>query len=172
MFAPEIIRKSLARYKHGQLLDFSIEWTWIGRLISWKNVSNLGSEWPKPHEGHKDCYLPEEAFPMRMHLVGLAGWHQEKSILKHAENNAKNCPKKYLKRINNPNPFFYSKSREGSGIQNVQKSPAKYLRAEVGSDFFALLPPAAIVSTSLQSGFVAWKRTTSIDSVQQKEQAE
>ena len=36
MFAPEIIFKPSARKKHRQNLDFSIEWTWIGRLISWK----------------------------------------------------------------------------------------------------------------------------------------
>ena len=35
MFVPEIIRTNLRLgIKNGQLLDFSIEWTWIGRLIS------------------------------------------------------------------------------------------------------------------------------------------
>ena len=58
-----------------------------------KNVSNLSSEWPKHHEGHRGFCPPEEAFPMIMHLFGLARRHQKKSILKNAENNAQNSRK-------------------------------------------------------------------------------
>ena len=148
MFAPEIIRKSSARYKHGQLLDFSIEWTCIGRLISWKNVSNLGFEWPKHHEGHRGCCPPEEAFPVIMHLFGLAQRHAKKSILKHAENNAKNSRKKYLKRINNPNPFFYSKRRERHLASKTWNLLQKLSGPKSNLNLLLFWPPASKVSTS------------------------
>ena len=83
-----------------------------------KHVSNLGSEWPKHHEGHKDCYLPEEAFPMIMHLLGLARRHQKKNYSQRCTNSRK----KYLKRINNPNPCSKSKWREGHLASKTYRS--------------------------------------------------
>ena len=90
MFAPEIILKSSARYKRGLvldgpgLIDWSVEKMYPILALSGRNITKVTEVAACP---------PEEAFPMRMHPFGLAVWHQEKSILKNAENNAKNSRK-------------------------------------------------------------------------------
>ena len=139
-----MICKFSARYKHGQLLDFSIEWTWIGRLISWtKMYPTLALSGPNLTKVIAVAACPpEEAFPVITHLFELAGWHQEKSILKNSQNNAKNS----RKNIWNESTIHFSTAKGGKDIwhpKHTEKSPGKTLRAEIGSDFcgsFGLQP--------------------------------
>ena len=69
-----------------------------------------------------------------MHLFGLASWRQEKSVLKNAKNNA-TIPGR-ISETNQQSILLQQMDGGTSGIQNVQKSPAKILRTEVGYESF------------------------------------
>jgi len=80
---------------------------------------------------------------------------KEKSTLKNAENNAKTFRKKYLKRINNPNPFFYSKRREGHLASKTYRSLLQKLSGPKSDPTFLLFLASSLRGIDIFNGFVA-----------------
>ena len=103
-----------------------------------------------------------------MHLFGLARRHQEKSILKKMQKIMPNFfRKKYLKRINNPNPFFYSKRREGHLASKTYRSLLQKLSGPKSDPTFLLFLASSLRGINIFKGFFAWKWTTSMDGTKQ-----